>query len=228
VAMSEKIVNMKKIILILFIITALSFVHKEKWDDNKEDWTPLMYAIYNGKTNEFTRLIDKGTDVTYRIKTSWKLNSLDLAVYKSNFEAVKKLVATNKFKLQYYFENSCGESSKLIVDFFISKGVKINNYSENGHSNLMTACSFGTLGIVESLIKNGAEINHQREVDGITSLMLAAFNGELKKVELLLKNGADTKIKDKNGGTAYDYVDQINARLNISDDTKTKLKLLLK
>lgn len=92
----------------------------------------------------------------------------------------------------------------------------------------MTACSFGTLEIVESLIKNGAELNHQREVDGITALMLSAFNGDLKKVEILLKNGADKKIKDKNGQTAYDYIDQIYPRLNISEETKNELKHILK
>ena len=219
---------MKKTILILFILSSLSFLHTEKWDDNKEDWAPLMLAIYNGKTEEFNKLIDKGADVTYRIKTSWKLNALNIAVKKNNYKAVKKLVATNKFKnLQYYFEDACFGNSKEIIDFFISKGININNYSENGHSSLMSACSFGTTEIVKSLIKNGAELNHQRTVDGITALMLAAFNGELNKVEILLKSGADKKIKDKNGQTAYDYVKQIYPRLNISEETKDKLKHLL-
>lgn len=220
---------MKKTFLILLILSTLSFIHKEKWDDNKEDWTPLMLAIYNGNAKEFNKIIDKGVDVTYQIKTSWKLNALNIAVKKNNFEAVAKLVSTKKFpNLQYYFEDACGGKSKLIVDFFISKGVNVNNYSENGHSNLMTACSFGTLEIVESLIKNGAELNHQREVDGITALMLSAFNGDLKKVEILLKNGADKNIKDKNGQTAYDYIDQIYPRLNISEETKNELKHILK
>ncbi|MGK4568175.1 ankyrin repeat domain-containing protein [Flavobacterium sp. 3HN19-14] len=220
---------MKNTILLLLIFISFSFIHKEKWDDNKEDWTPLMFAIYNGNTKEFNKLIDNGADVTYRIKTSWELNALNVAVKKNNVDAVKKLVSTKKFKkLQYYFEDACGQSSSSIVIFFISKGVNVNNYSENGHSNLMTACSFGTTEIVQALIKNGAEINHQREVDGITALMLAAFNGELNKVKLLMKNGADKTIKDKNGETAYDYVDQIYPRLNVSEETKNQLKNVLK
>lgn len=220
---------MKKTILFILILISLSFIHKEKWDDNKEDWTPLMFAIYNGRAEEFNNLINNGVDVTYRIKTSWKLNALNIAVKKNNFEAVKSLVLTKKFKkLQDYFEDACGEKSKLIVDFFINKGVNVNNYTENGHTNLMTACSFGTLEIVESLIKNGAELNHRREVDGITALMLAASNGQLKKVELLLKSGANKKIKDKNGQTAYAYVDKIYPRLNISAEIKNELKHILK
>lgn len=220
---------MKNTLLILLLLGNFSFNHKEKWDDNKDDWTPLIYAVYNGNTTEIKELIDEGVDVTYRIKTSWKLNALNVAVKKNNFEAVKKLVSTNKFKnLQYYFEDSCGQNNTSIVEYFISKRVNVNNYSKNGHSNLMTASSFGTSEIVESLIRNGAKINHQRKVDGITALMLSAFNGEIKKVELLLKNGADKSIKDKNGETAYDYVNQIYPRLNISEETKKELRNILK
>ena len=36
------------------------------------------------------------------------------------------------------------------------------------------------------------------------------------------KNGADKKIKDKNGERAYDYVDQIYPRLNVTEETKKK------
>ena len=93
-----------------------------------------MFAIYNGKAKEFNKLIDKGVDLTYRINNKKKKNALNIAVKKNNFEAVKKLVSTKKFKkLQYYFEDACGEKSKLIVDFFISKGVYINNYSEKSN-----------------------------------------------------------------------------------------------
>ncbi|QBZ98782.1 ankyrin repeat domain-containing protein [Flavobacterium sangjuense] len=220
---------MKKTILILFILSSLSFVHKDKWDDHKEGWTPLMLAIYNGNTKEFNKLIDKKADVTIRAKSpSEPLNALDIAVFKNNFKAVKKLVLTKRFKsLQGYFESSCAQGNRKIVDFFISKGVNVNRYSENGHSSLITACSTSSTEIVEILIKNGAELNHQRDVDGITGLMLAAFNGELKTVELLLKKGADKQIKDKNGERAYDYVNQIYPRLNVSEETKKQLKQLL-
>ena len=67
-----------------------------------------MFAIYNGKAKEFNKLIDKGVDVTYRIKTSWKLNALNIAVKKNNFEAVKKLVSTKKFKKLQYFIRTFG------------------------------------------------------------------------------------------------------------------------
>ncbi len=221
--------SMKKTFIFLFILCNLSFAHKEKWDDNKQGWTPLILAVYNNDSKEFNKLLNKKVDVTIRAKSpSWPLNALDVAIFKNNFEAVKKLVQTGKFKsLQDYFENSCIHGNKQIVDFFISKGVNVNRYSENGHSSLMSACSSGSHEIVESLIKSGAELNHQREVDGITGLMLAAFNGDLKSVEILLKNGADKKIKDKNGERAYDYVDQIYPRLNVTEETKKKLKQLL-
>lgn len=217
-----------KAILFLFLLLTSS-PHKEKWDDNKEDWTPLMFAIYENNTKKITSLIDKKADVTYRIKTSFRLDAMNIAVFKDNNFAVSKLISTKKFKnFQEYFESACGQKSLLNVEAFLKQGVHVNEYYPNGHSVLMSASSFGTSEIVECLLKHKAEVNHQRNVDGITALMLAAFNGDVKKVEILLKYGADKTIKDGNGEYAYHYVDQIYPRLNVSDETKKQLKELLK
>ena len=50
----------------------------------------------------------------------------------------------------------------------------------------------------------------------------------LRKVKLLLSYNADKYITDKDGKTALDYVDMIYERLNINENTKNKLRQLLK
>ena len=48
---------------------------------------------------------------------------------------------------------------------------------------------------LESLIKNGSDVNHQ-DIKGITPLMLASYKGQDDNVETLLKNKSDANIKD--------------------------------
>ena len=56
------------------------------------------------------------------------------------------------------------------------------------------------------MIENGAKIDHQRKVDGITALMLAAHNEDYEKVKFLVSKGANIDIKDLNQNRAIDYV----------------------
>lgn len=220
---------MKKIIIFIAFIS-LSFIQKEKWDYDKSDWTHLMLAVYNNDIDNVKLLIITDVDlITYRTKTTWTIDALIVAIRRNNLIAVKELVKTNKFiDLDFYFSIACRQKSVPIISFLLERGVEINKYSENGHSHLMSACSSGTLEIVECLLENDAEVNHQRKVDGITALMLSVFNGKPDKVELLLSYGADKKIKDLNNEVAYDYIENIYERLNIDKKDKLKLKNLLK
>src|SRR5690606_10092825 len=129
--------------------STVCLAHKEKWDDDKSDWTPLMLAIYNGETETFINLIDKSVNVTYRIKTSWQLNALNVAIFQNSEIAVKKLVETKKFpKLDSYLESACSQNSVEIVDFLIKRGAKATD-TNGKYSKLMSACSFGTAEIVK-------------------------------------------------------------------------------
>ena len=92
----------------------------------------------------------------------------------------------------------------------------------------MMAASFGSFGVLESLLKNGAIVKQTRKVDGMTPLMFAAFNGDVKKVKLLLEYGADKYTKDKSGDTALNYVDRIYEHLKVNETTKAELRQILK
>ena len=66
---------------------------------------------------------------------------------------------------------------------------------------LRTAAKRGHTGVVELLLKNGAQVN-QADSNGITALMIAAKHGNKKIVELLLKNGAQVNQADNHRWTA--------------------------
>ena len=123
---------------------------------------------------------------------------------------------------------ACGQKKTLIVDLLIQHGANVNDTLENGYSMLMYAASFGSYDVLACLLKHGANVKQTRKIDGMTPLMFAAFNGQPEKVKLLLDSGADKKVKDKNGKTALEYVDDIYEHLHVNQRTKTALRELLK
>lgn len=218
---------------ILFILTSLvTFAHKEKWDDNKKDWSSLMLAIYNGKKDKVTDLISQNVDVNFitpGTNSNWRLTALDVAIRKDNEFAVETLLSTNKIsKPESFMMTACGQKSAKTIELLIKYGANPNDTLENGYSVLMMAASFGSFEVLESLLKNGANVKQTRKVDGMTPLMFAAFNGDVKKVKLLLDYGADKYSKDKSGDRALNYVDRIYERLNVTESTKTEIRQLLK
>jgi ankyrin repeat protein len=226
--------NMKQtaIIILLILSTLTSFANKERWDDNKQDWSELMIAIYNGQTSKYLKLIEQGINVNFitpGTSSNWRLTALDVAIRKDNGNAVKALLETHKIEHpEKFLMTASGQNSSLTIDLLIKFGANPNDTLENGYSVLMMAASFGSFEVLECLLKHGANVKQTRRVDGITALMLAAFNGQPQKVRLLLDYKADKTIKDKNGETALNYVDNIYPYLKISDKTKTELKSILK
>jgi len=228
-----KTIMKRTFFLILFTLTSLTtFAHKEKWDDNKKDWSPLMIAIYNGQEEKVNKLIEQNVDVNFLTSgtnSNWRLTALGVAIRKDNDVAVETLLSTNKVsKPETYLMTACGQKSAKAVQLLIKFGANPNDTLENGYSVSMMAASFGSLEVLECLLKNGANLKQTRKVDGMTILMFAAFNGDDKKVKLLLDFAADKYVKDKNGKVAIDYVDQIYEHLKVSEKTKTKLRQQLK
>lgn len=224
---------MKKIwsLLLISLTTFTVMAQKEKWDDYKEDWSPLMLAIYNGQLEKIDKLLAEKVDVNFSTSGSnsnWQLTALDVAIRKDNEIAVEKLLSTHKIaNPETYLMTASGQKSAKNVQLLIDYGANPNQTLENGYAVAMKAASFGSYDILECLLKNGANINQTRKVDGMTILMFAAFNGEPEKVKLLLDWGADKSVQDLNGKRAYDYVDQMYEHLNVSNTTKAELKQLL-
>ena len=61
-------------------------------------------------------------------------------------------------------------------------------------------------GVMETLIKAGADINPQRMKDGWTPLYIAAIFGYVYKVQYLIDNGADILLCDDRGWSVIEWV----------------------
>jgi ankyrin repeat protein len=86
---------------------------------------------------------------------------------------------------------ACQGNSANIVQLLLQYGADPNTRSENGYSILMAASSFGSVEVLECLLKNKANPNLTRNIDDMTALKLAkTANGDSEKEKLLIKYGA--------------------------------------
>jgi ankyrin repeat protein len=87
----------------------------------------------------------------------------------------------------------------------VEKGARVDTKDINGRTALMYASSGPFPETVELLLKKGANVNIQGELEGFTALMTAAAEGQVKVVRLLLLYGADSSLKDEDGDTAETF-----------------------
>ncbi|MEM4367103.1 MAG: ankyrin repeat domain-containing protein [Candidatus Anstonellales archaeon] len=94
--------------------------------------------------------------------------------------------------------NECRkEKEKISLERIVKlvlEGADVNVKDNDGWTALMMAADKGHGGVVEVLIKAGADVDFQNKKYELTALIVAAENGHEKIVEMLIKAGADPFI----------------------------------
>jgi ankyrin repeat protein len=95
----------------------------------------------------------------------------------------------------------------------ISRGFPPNfPLNDAGWTLLHVAAQVGNEGLVETLLRQGANPNVQEANENWTPLHVAALNGHADLVSLLLKSGAKRTIQDKLGLTPRELAKQYHMR----------------
>jgi ankyrin repeat protein len=184
---SNKLKYMKgTLLLILFtLMSPDTCANKEKWDSNREDWSPLMLAIYNEQIEDVKNLIGQNVDVNFvtsGVNSRWHLTALEVAIRKEYDSVIEILLLTTRIsEPETYLMIACGQRSAKTVELLIKYGANPNDTLENGHSVSVMAASFGSFEILGCLLRNGSNCKQTRKVDGITILMFAVLKADVKK-----------------------------------------------
>lgn len=112
-----------------------------------------------------------------------------------------------------------------IIDYFISKGVDINQADNDGNTPFMNAVSSNSdVNVIRMLLPKVQNINHANRKE-ITALHLAVKNNSPEIVGLLISQGANINLSDAGGdGLAYFVTQSYNPQKK--DIFEAKLKLL--
>ena len=187
------------------VISVISRDRTKVNERDKDGYTPLHEAVYNGHLEIAKYLISQGADVN--AKDDNGDISLHEAVFTHNLEIVKYLISkganvnteNNSFG-QTPLHRACYGDNIEIVKYLISQGSDVDAKDKNGNTPLLLAAGSGHTSVVKTLTDAGANVNDKNEF-GVTVLMKAAEYGSSEIVEMLIKRGADIDIIDNTGRT---------------------------
>lgn len=117
--------------------------------------TPLMRAVRDGESKEFTSLLKRGADINAKDSYGW--SALYYAATRNDFNIVKALV---------------------------ERGADVSAADDLGDTVLMVAARKGNTQIVKYLIEKGADVN-ARTKNGVTVLTLMKSYGKAELVEVI-------------------------------------------
>jgi ankyrin repeat protein len=138
---------------------------------DKDQMTPLMWAVLSTKLETVSLLLDRGATINTR--------------------------DAGECTALYY---ACSQSDQSLVKLLIARGAQVNITGYGGRSPLERAALYGRSATVRMLLDSGADVNF-RDKEGVTPLSCAAFAGNADCVKLLLARGAQVNTKDNEGNT---------------------------
>ncbi len=166
--------------------------------NKSNEYTPLMYAVENSKTNSLRYLLIRGANPNF--VTSNKMSALHLAAIMNNLKAVRVLLGSdfNMFLQDKYnktfFDYVQDEYKNIVIsDIFDTR--------KDADKALIDFCTLRSLEGMKFAIQNNANVNAQNN-NGDTPLILAVRYNNPKLVIYLLSIGADQSIKNKYKGDA--------------------------
>jgi ankyrin repeat protein len=166
--------------------------------------SPIMDALYHGRSDEAQRLLDEGGPEQLSIHEAAAMGVLP---------RLEQLLADNPSDVNTW--SADGFRPLHLAAFFgrpdaverlLARGAEVSTPARHPfHVTALHAALAGpTPQVARALVAAGADVN-ARQQGGVTPLQEAAANGAADLVRLLLEHGADPAARDDNGRTAADW-----------------------
>ena len=116
---------------------------------------------------------------------------------------------------------------KYLFSIIIFLSLFINCFAADNNRNLLDAIRSGSFGKIDSLLGNGADINH-KDLSGKTALMFAVQNSTSDIISYLIKNGADVNARNFNNVSSLHYAARSKnieiVKILLDNNAKTNIK----
>jgi len=166
----------------------------------KRGLSPILVAIYSGQKLAAANLIALGATLDiHDAAAAGRLDRVrDLVEHDASLVNGLSVEGLPPMGLAAYLGH------RDIVEYLLSKGADVNFAAPStGFTALTGAVSQRQHGIVEILLKRGAEPNHLYE-GGLTPIVVATMHGDADLVRLLIDHGADPNLGSAEGKTTVE------------------------
>lgn len=141
---------------------------------------PLIKAIYDDKIKDVKKLVAQGFDVNAQDEDFYSRTALHVAVSDNKLAFVKLL---------------------------LNAGADVNVLDDEGETPLMMIEEETSEEIIKLLINYGAKLDLQSKEYKRTALINVAMTDNFKAMRILIEAGADVNLRDADGESALDIVD---------------------
>lgn len=98
-----------------------------------------------------------------------------------------------------------GTKDPAVIDFFLEKGVNVNQIDEDGNTAFLNAIRSNNLDIAKHLAPKVSDINHTNH-EGYSALTYAIMRNSLPAFNFLREKGADVKVVDAEGNNLVYHI----------------------
>ena len=147
---------------------------------NEMSETPLIREAADGRAHQVFLLLEAGADRDAKQENSFAFTAMNQAAYFGHADAMRHLLGF---------------------------GADVNVVDGHGGTPLVAACLNGAVECVRVLLSNKADVNKATK-SGTTPLHKAAIRGYNKIIRMLIVSGAKCDIKNGQGKTAMELVDE--------------------
>ena len=186
-------------------------------DQDKDGNGMFQYASRRGNLKLMKELVEKGVDyksIDKKGRTAMIFATYGARGYQNPIDVYQYLA---KLGLQVDIVDwegrtplhnlAASNKDPQIIEFFLEKGVNVNQVDESGNTAFLNAVRGNNLVLAEKLAPMVSDINHSNH-DGYSALTYAVMRSSIPAFKFLSEKGADPKLVDAKGNSLVYHIFQ--------------------